>query len=149
MLSALLARRARTAILGRTAARQEAIEWHPRAGRRGEVCVAQNDAVTHTGVLYAGEDNPVNLHLVEEVLGLRSNVRLLTAAEGGMGLELACAHKPDVILLDINLPGMNGLAVLKALQSRDETRISRLLPSDANAMPRDIEEDWYWVSTAT
>jgi signal transduction histidine kinase/CheY-like chemotaxis protein len=99
---------------------------------------APEDDAGKRSVLYI-EDNPVNLHLVEEVLSLRSNVRLMTAAEGGMGLELACAHKPDVILLDINLPGMNGLTVLKHLQSRDETCHIPVIAVSANAMPRDIE----------
>lgn len=120
--------RAESSVRGEAAARLDkslAVLSEAEAGKRS--------------VLYV-EDNPVNLHLVEEVLGLRSNIRLITAAEGGMGLELARAHKPDVILLDINLPGMNGFTVLKHLQSREETRHIPVIAVSANAMPRDIEK---------
>jgi signal transduction histidine kinase/CheY-like chemotaxis protein len=108
--------------------------------RQGRARIAATESADARYTVLYVEDNPVNLHLVEEVLSLRSSVRLLTAAEGRMGLELASAHKPDVILLDINLPGMNGLAVLKALQNNDATRHIPVIAVSANAMPRDIEK---------
>ncbi len=61
-------------------------------------------------VLYV-EDNPANLKLVEMLVARRADLRLLTAGSGDLGVELAQAHLPDVILMDINLPGMSGLKV--------------------------------------
>lgn len=92
----------------------------------------------HT-VLYI-EDNPANLRLITQVLARRSNIHLWSAHEPLLGLELAAEHKPDLILLDINLPGMNGYAVLKHLRQREATRNTPVIAISANAMPRDIEK---------
>jgi hypothetical protein len=59
-------------------------------------------------VLYV-EDNPANLELVEQLIARRPDLRLLSAADGRLGIELARAHQPDVILMDINLPGISGM----------------------------------------
>jgi signal transduction histidine kinase/ActR/RegA family two-component response regulator len=106
-----------------------------RAGSRPQP--AAGGATRHV-VLYV-EDNPVNLRLVEEMMGLRPDVHLLTAADGSLGIELARAHRPDVILLDINLPGMSGTEVLKFLQQNEDTREIPVIAVSANAMPKDIE----------
>jgi hypothetical protein len=55
-------------------------------------------------VLYV-EDNPANLILVEDLLARRPDIRLLTARDGTRGIEIARGSRPDVILMDINLPG--------------------------------------------
>ncbi len=72
-------------------------------------------------VLYI-EDNPANLALVKRILLLRDEIQLLTAQEARLGIELARAHRPDLILMDINLPGMSGIEALKHLQTFDETK---------------------------
>ena len=90
----------------------------------------------HT-VLYI-EDNPANLRLVAQVLARRSNIHLWSAHEPLLGLDLAAEHKPDLILLDVNLPGMDGYGVLKHLRQREETRHTPVIAISANAMPRDI-----------
>jgi PAS domain S-box-containing protein len=92
----------------------------------------------HT-VLYI-EDNPANLRLVAQVLARRSNIHLWSAHEPLLGLELAAEHRPNLILLDINLPGMDGYGVLKHLRQREETRHTPVIAISANAMPRDIEK---------
>jgi len=56
-----------------------------------------------------------------------------------LGLELAAENNPDLILLDINLPGMDGFEVLKLLRQRDVTRNTPVIAISANAMPKDIE----------
>lgn len=71
-------------------------------------------------VLYV-EDNPANLAFMEEYLAAHEHVQLLTAPSGELGLELALAHKPDLILLDIHLPGIDGLEVLRRLRAHPET----------------------------
>jgi CheY-like chemotaxis protein len=90
-------------------------------------------------VLYV-EDNPANLVLVEHLLARRSDLRLLTAVNARLGIELAQAHLPDVILMDINLPGMNGYAALDVLRRTDSTAHIPVLALSANAVPHDIEK---------
>ena len=90
-------------------------------------------------VLYI-EDNPANLRLVTQLLGRLPNIHMWSAHEPKLGLELAIQHRPDLILLDINLPGMDGYEVLKILKQHDETSGSRVIAISANAMPRDIEK---------
>ena len=92
----------------------------------------------HT-ILYI-EDNPANLRLVAQVMGRMSNIRMWSAHEPLLGLELAKEHKPDLILLDINLPGMNGFEVLKNLRQSQATANIPVLAISANAMKQDIEK---------
>jgi CheY-like chemotaxis protein len=67
-------------------------------------------------ILYI-EDNPSNFELVKRILARHPEFRLLSAAiQGGLGLELAAEHKPDLILLDLNLPDMSGEEVLRRLR---------------------------------
>jgi CheY-like chemotaxis protein len=72
-------------------------------------------------------------------MGMREHVHLLTAHTPELGIELALAHRPDLILLDINMPGMDGYQVLKVLQASAELRHIPVVAITANAMPRDIE----------
>ncbi len=89
-------------------------------------------------VLYV-EDNPANLTLVRQILHRRSNVMLLTAPDAKLGIELAQAHQPDLILLDITLPDMDGLTAFKYLKVMEETRNTPVIAISANALPRDIK----------
>ena len=86
------------------------------------------------------EDNPANLALVEQLIARRSDIRLLTAVTGPLGIELARASRPDVILMDINLPGMSGLDALKILRDDLATAHIPIVALSANAMPRDIKK---------
>ena len=90
-------------------------------------------------VLYI-EDNSANLRLVSQLLGRLPNIRMWSASEPLLGLELAREHKPDLILLDINLPGMNGYDVLKKLHQSEDTRNISVIAISANAMPKDIDK---------
>ncbi|WP_028484743.1 PAS domain-containing protein [Thioalkalivibrio sp. ALE17] len=89
-------------------------------------------------VLYI-EDNPANLRLVEQLVGQLPEVRLLTAHTPWLGMDLVREHRPDLILLDINLPGMDGYQVLEVLQAEAELERTPVVAVTANAMPRDIE----------
>jgi CheY-like chemotaxis protein len=65
--------------------------------------------------------------------------KLFTAHNAELGLELAVSQQPDMIIMDINLPGMNGLEALKHLQQDPLTQTIPVIALSANAMPRDIE----------
>lgn len=98
---------------------------------------AEDESVVRT-VLYI-EDNPSNIKLVNQILGRRKHIRLLTAHNGELGIELAISRRPDLILLDINLPGINGYEVLEKLKSIDQTRHIPVIAVTANAMPKDVQ----------
>ena len=89
-------------------------------------------------VLYV-EDNPANLILVEEIIARRPYIRLLSAVDGRSGIELARQALPDVILMDINLPGMSGITALGILSKDLVTAHIPVVALSANAIPRDIE----------
>jgi CheY-like chemotaxis protein len=85
------------------------------------------------------EDNPANLMLVEDLIARRPDIRLLSARDGNRGIEIARAFQPDVILMDINLPGISGITALKILALDPATRHIPVVALSANAMPRDID----------
>ena len=89
-------------------------------------------------VLYV-EDNQANMELVAQILETwRPNFQLLSAENGMLGLEMARNHSPQVILMDLNLPGMSGLEVLQSLRQDPATSHIPVLAISANAMTRDV-----------
>jgi CheY-like chemotaxis protein len=70
----------------------------------------------------------------------RPDLRLLGAEDAMRGIALARAHQPDLILMDINLPGINGMQALAILREDVLTQHIPVLALSANAMPRDIEK---------
>jgi PAS domain S-box-containing protein len=90
-------------------------------------------------VLYV-EDNPANLRLVEQLIARRPDLRLLSAGDGVTGIKLASAHLPQVILMDINLPGISGIETLEILRANPATAHITVVALSANAMPHDIEK---------
>lgn len=89
-------------------------------------------------VLYI-EDDPVNFTLVERILEFRPAVKLLHARSGESGVELAMAHRPKLILLDLNLPDIHGSEVLRRLQDAPETAKVPVVVLSADATPSQIE----------
>uniref|UniRef100_UPI0025DD9FA4 response regulator n=1 Tax=Rhodoferax sp. UBA5149 TaxID=1947379 RepID=UPI0025DD9FA4 len=85
------------------------------------------------------EDNRANMELVKQLVARRPDMRLLSAGDGARGIALARTHRPEVILMDINLPGISGLQALKILHEDLETAHIPVIALSANAMPRDIE----------
>ena len=92
----------------------------------------------HT-VLYV-EDNPANITLIEAILTLRPNLKVLTAPQGEIGLDLARAHLPDLILLDLHLPDLSGDEVYSRLRADDRTRSIPVVALSADAMPNQIKK---------
>jgi PAS domain S-box-containing protein len=103
-----------------------------------EVPPVHTDAPQHT--LLCVEDNPANLLLVEKLMERRPDIRLLVAKDGIRGVEMARAARPDVILMDINLPGISGLIALGILADDPKTAGIPVIALSANAMPADIEK---------
>jgi CheY-like chemotaxis protein len=84
------------------------------------------------------EDNPANRMLVETLMERRPGIRLLTAGDGWRGIALAQQEQPDVILMDINLPGISGIKALKILEQDPLTAHIPVVALSANAMPHDV-----------
>src|SRR6185503_11919541 len=84
------------------------------------------------------EDNPANLQLVVKIIARRPDLRLLSATNGTAGIEIARSAQPDVILMDINLPGMSGIKAMQILRADTTTAHIPVVALSANAMPRDI-----------
>jgi len=96
----------------------------------------ENSAPRRT-LLYV-EDNPANLKLVEQLIARRSDLCLLSAGDGLAGIALARARLPEVILMDINLPGISGIETLAILRADPLTAHITVVALSANAMPHDI-----------
>jgi PAS domain S-box-containing protein len=90
-------------------------------------------------VLYV-EDNVANLTLVERLIERRPGLRLISAVTGELGIALARARLPDVILMDINLPDMSGIEALEVLRRDPATAHIPVVAISANAMAYDIEK---------
>jgi len=84
------------------------------------------------------EDNPANLKLVEQLISRRPNLRLLSAGDATLGIELARDYLPEVILMDINLPGISGIRAMQILRDDPQTQHIPVVAISANAMPHDI-----------
>jgi PAS domain S-box-containing protein len=92
---------------------------------------------THGTVLYI-EDNVANLRLLERILSRRPGVTLVSAMQGSQGLELARAHRPDVIILDLHLPDISGDEVLVRLRDDRRTREIPVVILSADATPGQV-----------
>ena len=92
-----------------------------------------------TGTVLYIEDNPVNVLLMEAMLAQQTQLHLLSAELPEDGLKMAVVHRPDLILLDIQLPGIDGYEVLRRLRALPETRDIPVVAVSANAMRSDLE----------
>jgi CheY-like chemotaxis protein len=100
-------------------------------------------AGTRRRTLLYVEDNQANMRLVEQLIARRPDIRLLTAVNGTLGLQVARASLPTVILMDINLPGISGVDAMKLLREDPLTAHIPVVALSANAMQRDIEKCLY------
>ncbi len=85
------------------------------------------------------EDNQSNVGLVSRILEGRRNIKVVPAMQGRLGLDLALEIKPDLILLDLNLPDIGGEEVLEALRRAPATKDLPVLVTSADATPRIID----------
>jgi CheY-like chemotaxis protein len=128
--------------------------WLPLAGAPaaapapadlGVVPALTSDALS---VLYV-EDNAVNVLVMRELVGLRPNITLHVANDGRSGVEAALQHRPDLVLVDMQLPDMDGHELLRRL--RAQRLAATLIALSANAMPDAVEQaraagfDDYWT----
>jgi len=120
--------------LSLTTAPQLAVREAERAALAGP---QPANGIPRRTVLYV-EDNPANLELVEQLIARRPELRMLSAADGDLGIEFARAYQPDVVLMDINLPGISGIEALKILRADPATAHIPIIALSANAVPRDI-----------
>jgi PAS domain S-box-containing protein len=104
------------------------------------VTPVQVPAAARQRTLLYVEDNPANMKLVEKLIAQRPDIHLLSAVNGTLGIEVARASRPEVILMDINLPGISGIEAMKILREDPGTAHIPIVALSANAMPRDIEK---------
>ena len=90
-------------------------------------------------ILYV-EDNLANIELVTQLIARRPDLRLITALSGELGVKAAIERQPDLVLMDINLPGLNGYQALERLQKNPVTAHLPVLALSANAMVTDINK---------
>ncbi len=100
----------------------------------------QSSNTSEKSTLLYVEDNPANLILVEQIIEGHPNIRMLSARDALQGISLARTHLPDVILMDINLPGISGTEAMKILLDNPLTQPIPVIALSANAMVRDIEK---------
>jgi len=122
-----------------------------RAESAREAGVDATDAAADAFTLLYIEDEPLNTLLVQEALRERPDWRVLHAADGRSGLAIARTQKPEVVLADINLPGISGLDVVRELRADPATAGTLCIALSADAMPAQIERamqvgfDDYWT----
>ena len=86
------------------------------------------------------EDNPANAAVVNQLIERRSDLNLLTATNGHQGIEMACAFQPDLILMDMKMPGMSGLAAVAILRGNPATAHIPVIALSSNAYPNEIKQ---------
>jgi PAS domain S-box-containing protein len=111
----------------------------PGTSPAGPPAGAAADAAAPAGLVLYIEDNAVNAMLVEQLLARWPAVRLVVAEDGATGLAQAVALNPDVVLLDMQLPDMDGLQVLQRLKADEATRALPVVVLSANAVPDDMQ----------
>lgn len=100
----------------------------------------QADMNPRQHILLYVEDNPANLMLVEQIIEGHPRLNMLSARDGNQGVALAQAQLPDVILMDINLPGISGIEAMNILYKDPATKHIPIIALSAHAMLNDIEK---------
>lgn len=103
-----------------------------------EISTSCSEESTSKVLLYV-EDNPANMTLMKHVLTDFPNIKMLSACTAELGIALAVKHHPDLIVMDINLPGLNGIQALQVLKQKQETQAIPVIAVSADAMPQNID----------
>jgi len=93
-----------------------------------------------TGSLLYIEDNPSNIELMEMIMSYIKGLKMTVAHNAELGLSLAETSPPDIILMDINLPGMSGYEALKKLRALDKLAHIPIIALSAHATKHDLEK---------
>jgi signal transduction histidine kinase len=102
-----------------------------------KIMAIEEDVKTSQKTVLYIEDNPANLQLVKRIMSIKEDVRLISAAEAESGIQLALSEKPTLILMDINLPGMNGFEAFNILKAKEKTENIPVVAVSADAMTND------------
>jgi PAS domain S-box-containing protein len=113
-------------------------------GKKRDDTVADRDMPSEApdvaGTVLCVEDNPANLRLMEMIIENIEGLSMISAQNAELGIELAENNAPDLILLDINLPDIDGFMALEKLQGSKKAKDIPVIALSANAMPRDIQK---------
>jgi PAS domain S-box-containing protein len=118
---------------------------------RGGALLSTTTAVTGPREVLYIEDEPLNMVLMEEVFRAQPEWTLLVADDGATGARIARDSRPDLVLIDMNLPDTNGLALIRRLRGDPQTRPLRCIALSADAMQEQIDAalaagfDDYWT----
>jgi len=118
----------------------QAIEQKVAAAEKHQDRLRDMDRSSNRAMVLYIEDNISNLDFLKEVVRRMGNVNFISAPTAELGLSLAEERQPDLILMDINLPGMDGYEAMKALGSNDRTKDIPVIAVSAAAMKSDIEK---------
>ncbi len=124
--------------LPRAVASPQAVRAEVGQSAMGPTLEGASPSPRMTTLLYV-EDNPANLELMTQIVARHHGVTMISAPDGRSGLLLARAHRPDLILLDIHLPDIDGYAVLGQLRSDPDLQATPVIAVTANAMPMDVQ----------
>jgi CheY-like chemotaxis protein len=120
---------------------RSASEANPGDGAESSAALGRSsadEAAVAKCILYV-EDNPANLMLMEDIVNRIPGVRLLSARSAELGIELARREIPDLIIMDIHLPGMNGIEALARLRAQPRTTGIPVIALTADAMAPDVK----------
>lgn len=109
-----------------------------QVGDKGVAPASREAPVQPRTVLYI-EDNLTNFRLIEHIMAVRPGIKLLPAMQGWVGLDLARQHRPDIALVDLHLPDIQGDEVLRRLQADSRTRGIPVIIISADATPGEVE----------
>jgi CheY-like chemotaxis protein len=112
---------------------------HQLRSTGGLTAIAEVQSGTARTVLYI-EDNISNVQLVEQILSRRPALQLLVASTGQQGWELLRSRPPDLLLLDLNLPDMHGLDMLKQIKADPQLQALPVVVVSADATARQVEQ---------
>ena len=104
------------------------------------VDISTGNASDQSQVVLYVEDNKANVFLMQQVIKRVENVELLIAETAEAGVEIAVERRPNLVVMDINLPGMDGFEALELMKGTAETDNIPVIALSADAMPHQVEK---------